>query len=154
MSFEDEYQRRGKKKSSIAPWLPAMGFILLVAFGAIAFVLSEPVHEFIYEQFFLEDEIQNNVPLSESFGREEIQYVVGVVIFLLVTMLGGLFYAMFAPKPAAENRVTERDMKREREAKLKEQMERKKRKQVLNKQYAAERARREKEQERNKSRRQ
>jgi hypothetical protein len=140
MSFEDEYveQYRQKGKNNIAKWLPALGLMLVLALVAIAFVLAEPVHEFVYEQFFFERELENGTAPADSFNQDEMQYVVGGVIFMAMLLFAGFLYALMAPrtnKPV----VTERDLKKERQGIHKEKKRAKVRRQKINKQYAKER---------------
>ena len=138
MSFEDEYAGRNRKRSGITPWLPALGFLLLIALGGISFVLSEPAHELIYENFFQEREIsEGTFGTEESFDQENMQYVVGGIIFLSMLMLVGLLYTMFAPK--GPKKITEADMLKERKQKQAAVLQAKKRKQMMNKEFAKER---------------
>lgn len=139
MSFEDEYVRRAKKKSRLQAFLPLIGLILVIAFAAISFILMEPAHEFLYTQFFEEQEIRNGTPLEDSFSREEIGYVVGVSIFVILVMIAGLLYAAGAPKEKVK--VTERELKQEKLRKEAEARAMKRRKQEINKAVAAERER-------------
>lgn len=143
MSFEDEYAGRNKSKSPLTAFLPLMGLFLIVSLGAIAFIASEPVHELIYEQFFVDQELREGTPASESFMRDEIQYAVAGGLFVILVLLSGALYAAFAPKP--DKVVTERELKQEKAKKEQELREQKRRKQMINKKVAAERERREKE---------
>ena len=135
MSFEDEYTGRSRQKSSINKWLPAFGFLLLIALAAISFVLSEPVHELLYVQLFEQSEIENFTPPEESFDQEIVQYGVGVVLFFALVLVVGLLYAAFAPKK--QKTISERDLKKERQQMEREAKARQIQKQKMNKQYAS-----------------
>ncbi|RMG75256.1 MAG: hypothetical protein D6711_07140 [Chloroflexi bacterium] len=139
MAFEDEYVRRSKKKSSLQKFLPLIGLLLIISFAAISFILMKPAHEFLYTQFFEAQEIRNGTPLEDSFSRDEVQYVVGVAIFVILIMVSGLLYAAGAPKE--KMKVTERELKQEKLRKEAEYREMKRRKQAINKAVAAERER-------------
>lgn len=140
MGFEDEYARRNRKRNPITPFLPVLGLFMLVALGAVAFVLSDPVHQFIYEEFFQEEEQQNGTLPEDSFNQDEAQYMVGGGLFVILLMVMGLLYAMFAPKP--DKTVTERELKKEKMEMQREAELRKRRKQQMNKQKAMDRQRR------------
>lgn len=139
MGFEDEYAGRGRKKSGIKAFLPFFGLILIVAFAAIAIILSKPVHEFLYTEFFEESEIRNATPIEDSFLNDQVQYVVALVIFIIMVMIGGLLYAAGAPKEKIK--VTERELKQEKLRREEEIRAMKRRKQAINKAVAAERER-------------
>jgi hypothetical protein len=150
MSFEDEYAGRQKQSNNLRAFLPIMGLMLLVAFGAIAWIASEPLHDFVYEEFFQQEEATDGIlPGDEnSFARDEVQYFFAAGTFLLLLMLSGFTYALFAPKPT--KLATEAELKKEREAKRREAVEKKRRRQTINKQMAAERERKEREAQRRK----
>lgn len=139
MAFEDEYAGRGRKRSGINAFLPFLGLILIISFGAIAYILSEPVHQYIYTQFIEESEIRNATPVEDSFDNEKIQYVVGGAIFIILVMIGGALYALGAPKEKIK--VTERELKQEKLRREEEVRAMKRRKQAINKAVAAERER-------------
>jgi hypothetical protein len=126
MGFEDEYAGRKKKKDPITAFLPFLGLILAMAFAAIAWVLREPAHEFLIEQ------------ISDFPQEEEMAYAVAGVLFLIMMMLAALVYALFAPKPH-HKLVTEKELKREKEAIDREHLERKRRKRRMRQQAAKER---------------
>lgn len=111
-----------------------MGLLLIVSLGAIAFVVSDPLHQLLYNEFFLQQGY-------EDFADENFKYLVAVITFVLLLTLASLLYAAFQPSKA--NRVTERDLKKERDRRRKEQEEQKRRKQMINKKVAAERRERE-----------
>lgn len=131
MSFEDEYAGKGRgKKKGLAPWLPVMGLLLAVALGAIAYVLSGPLHELLYNEFFLPQGYQD-------FQDESFKYLISVILFMVLLTFSGLLYAAFQPSRA--NKVTERELKKERERRHREIAERKRRKQMINRKVARER---------------
>lgn len=131
MSFEDEYaaKRRPKSKNSINAFLPVMGLLLAVALGAVAFVLSGPVHELVMDN------------MSSFPAGTTAQYVVAGALFVILLMVSGLLYAAFIPKP--KQKVTEASLKREKEEVEAERLARKKRQKELQRQAARDRERRE-----------
>ena len=126
MAFEDEYKGRQKKKDPLKAFLPAIGLLLALAFAAIAFFLREPVQQLLIDQNVLTE------PVDEKVG-----YVIGGVIFLVLMLFAGFIFALFAPKPA--KRVTESELKKEREAMQREAQERKERRRKMQKQAFQER---------------
>lgn len=131
MSFEDEYveKKHNQKGTSIAGFLPVLGLVMAVAIGAVAFVLSGPVHELLMENL-------DNVPADQ-----EVQYVVGGVLFLVMLLFAAMIFAAFAPKPAKT--VSEMELKKEKMGKERDRKAAKRRKQQMARQMAAERAKRE-----------
>lgn len=125
-SFQDEFGEtpEEKKKTTINAFLPLFGLVLIIAFGAIAYVLSEPLTTLLRENV-------DGIP-----AEQEVQYVVGGVIFLVMLMLSGMMYAMFAPKP--QLRVTEAELKKERMLDAREKKARQLRKQQMNRKAAEE----------------
>lgn len=119
-------RRDDKKKSSLNAFLPAMGFLMIIALGAVSYVLSAPIQEFLID----------NV-ISDFPAEVEGQYAVAGALFLVLLMLTGMIYAAFAPKP--QQRVTEKELKKEKEEAEAERRARKKRQQELRKQAARER---------------
>lgn len=124
MSFEDEYQGRSleARSTTIKAFLPVMGFLLLIVLGVMAYFLSEPVHELLMDNL-------DGVPADE-----EVRYLVGAVLFVVMTMVVGMVYAAFAPKPSKT--VTESQLKRERMMLDAEKKARRKRKQAANRKMA------------------
>ena len=118
------------RSTTIKAFLPVMGLFLLVAVGAVSYVLSEPAHQAMIDNI-------DNIPADV-----EVQYLVGAVIFVVLLMFVGMVYAAFAPKPG--KRVTEAEMKRERMMKEREKKMQKKRKQEINRQMAESRKQSEK----------
>lgn len=124
MSFEDEYSGRDMEaqKTSIRAFLPVMGFFLLIALGAVSYVLSAPVHELVMENV-------DGVPADQ-----EVQYLVAGVLFVVLMMFVGMLYAAFAPKP--QKRVTEAELKRERVAVQREKEARRRNRRDVNRKMA------------------
>jgi hypothetical protein len=125
MSFEDEYVRRPVKKNPLNAYLPILGLILAVALGAIAFVLSEPLHTLLMDNF-------DTIPPDK-----EVQYAIGGITFFVFVLFAGLLYAAFSPK--SEKTVSERELQKERVAKNKQKESNRKRKRKLNLKAAQER---------------
>lgn len=128
MSFaEDPYRGRRRKKSPLSAYLPVLGLFLAVALGAVAYVLSAPVHELLIDN------------IADFPTETEIQYVVALILFGVLVLFAGLIYAAFAPKPPKT--VSEADLKKERIEIDKEKRARKKRKREANRKMAKERER-------------
>ena len=121
--FGEEYGEKSvKKKTSVRAFLPIFGLFLVVAFAAIAFVLSEPLTT------LLRDTI-DGIP-----AEDEVQYVVAGMTFLVLLLFSGMVYAMFARKP--QLRVTEAELKKERTLSIAEKKARQRRRIQMNKQAA------------------
>jgi hypothetical protein len=122
----DEDYRGVKQKKGISPraFLPAIGLILIIAFGAIAYVAS--------------------TPLQKSFGsdlgmpdRDTGKLFFGVATFLVLVLSTGLLFTILGPKKGKQ--VSERDMDKERKMKQAEELMRKKRKEQAKVKMAQER---------------
>lgn len=132
----DNYQgggsiKQAEKRNRITAYLGVIGFIAVVVFLGIAFVLSGPVTDMLSNSIagFPTDTIAlgtSSVPVMQVF--------VIVVLFMLFMLVSWMVYAFFTPKP--EKEVTENVLAKERDAKRREQMAMKKRKQLMNKQRA------------------
>jgi membrane protein implicated in regulation of membrane protease activity len=120
----------GSNKSSLNAFLPVIGLLLALALGAVAYVLSGPAHDFLMQNV-------SGVP-----DQPEVQYVVAGVLWLLLLLLSGMIYAMFAPKPTKT--ASEAQLKKEKIEMQKEAVARKKRQQEINRNMAREREAREK----------
>jgi uncharacterized iron-regulated membrane protein len=134
MSAERRYIEQLSKKRGITRWLPALGFLMALALAGVAYVLSEPVHEMVYDS------------LSSQQGevdKETVRYGVMFLLFVLFLAVAGMLYALFAPKP--KYKVTEKDLAKERAQNELQRRKEKERKHRLNKQVAAERERKLKE---------
>lgn len=125
MSFEDEYVRKKKKKDPITAFLPAIGLLLIVAIGAVSYILSEPAHKFLSENM-------SGVPADKEVG-----YVVGFVIFIVLMLFIAMIYAAFAPKPP--KLVSEKQLQKEKDDREREMRERKKRQRAISRKMAEER---------------
>ncbi|TVR23298.1 MAG: hypothetical protein EA396_03445 [Anaerolineaceae bacterium] len=140
-SVQRDYQNRMSKRKSITKWLPVLGLLLAIAMAALAFILSEPVHSWLYDSFFADSERLRGIQgTSDSFDQEIVQYVVGGVMFFLFMVFFATIYALFAPK--RKIKVSEKQLKKEREEKQAEVRRAKKRRQQLNRKMAAEREKR------------
>lgn len=115
MGTDEEYGSSGKRRRSkgIRPWLPLIGLLLLLSFGAMAFVLSEPLYNAAASTFVMD--------VTPEVGR----LVAGVVLFVVFSFIGLIIYAIFAPKRT--HLTNEHLLERERQAKKAEQVAKKKR---------------------------
>lgn len=100
--------------------LPVMGFLLIGASAAIAFVAAEPATE------LLRDNLRGVPP------EDGIQIAVGFGIFLTLLMIFSLFYAIGAPKPKKMDQVSEKELEKEKKARQREKLEQRKRRRAVN----------------------
>jgi len=130
MSFEDVYASKPKKKNALNAFLPLIGLFLIAAGAAVGYVLSKPATEWLQNTVLPNnyDDIANNF--------ETVQLIVGIVIAVILLLFTAMIYAAFAPKPT--KLVSERELKKEKEDKLAEELARKKRKQEVNRKMAEE----------------
>lgn len=140
MGLEDEYAGRGKAESKgVRPFLPIMGLVLIIAFGAIGYVLSPNAVMLA----------QNNLNgfdggcydaggkiICENTG---IQLIFAGLIFVVLMGFAGFFLALFSPKPKTDKLSTEKQLKKEKVEREKERLARKRRKQEINRRVAKER---------------
>lgn len=130
MSFEDEYVSKPKKKNALNAFLPLIGLFLIAAAAAVGFVLSKPATEWLRDTV-----LPNNYQdITDNF--ETVQLIVGVVVAVVILLFTAMIYAAFAPKPT--KLVSERELKKEKDDKLAEELARKKRKQEVNRKMAEE----------------
>lgn len=130
MSFEDEYAVKPKKKNPINAFLPLIGLFLIAAAGGIGFVLSGPVTQSLQTSILA----SNADDIAQNY--ETVQLIVGIVIAIVILLFVAMIYAMFAPKPT--KLTSEKELQREKEDRLAEQLARKRRKQEVNRKMAAE----------------
>jgi hypothetical protein len=104
MSYDDQMRIR-ERRDPMRKFLPAMGMILVVAFGAISWVLHEPLRDLLVEQI-------SSLPRPNQDGFKEVGYVAGGTLFIVLVMLAALFYAAFAPKP--DKKVSNQFLKEEK----------------------------------------
>lgn len=124
--MENEYVKRRRKKNPLNAFLPILGLILAIALGAVSYVLSEPLQDFLVANV-------NNFP-----SEQEAQIVVGVVLFVVLLLFAALIYAIFAPKPP--RMISENVLRDERVQKEKDRVKAKRRRQQLNREAAKRRA--------------
>jgi membrane protein insertase Oxa1/YidC/SpoIIIJ len=129
LGTDEEYSAYGrvKQRRSIRAFLPVMGLILIVCFGAIAWVLAPMLY--------------NLLGASLGFPANWGPLFFGVVVFVVLLFFSYVLYAMFAPRKARG--INERDLEKERIAY--EKMRRAKRKVKRNNAIEMGRANKEKE---------
>lgn len=127
MSFENEYARSKKKKDPIRAFLPVIGLVLIVCFAAISWVVHEPIRDALAENV-------TDLPQPGQDGFEEIGYVAGGAVFVVLLMITSLMYSAFAPKP--EKIVSERELLREKKERAAEKKARERRKKEIYRQQA------------------
>ncbi len=99
-----------KKKDPLRPFYPIIGLIVAAIAGAIAYFGASPAYELIRTNL-----LQNATGLPPV---EQMELLVGVMIFLVIMMLFGLVFAAFQPRtPRA---VTERGLLEEKQEKERE----------------------------------
>lgn len=114
-----------QKNSSFNAFLPALGFVLVIALGAVSYLLSGPLHRFLLEQ---------NLGIPANV---EVQYLIAGLLWIVLMLFSSMMYAAFAPKP--DKMASERQLKVEKEDKQKQEAARKKRQQEINRKVAKER---------------
>ncbi|MDZ4669368.1 MAG: hypothetical protein SH821_00730 [Phototrophicales bacterium] len=130
MSFEDEYMSKAKKKTPLNAFLPLIGLFLLAAAAGVGFSLSKPLTEWL-QNTILPD---NSQDIADNF--EVVQLVVGAVVAVIILLFAAMMYAVLAPKPT--KLTNERELKKEKEDKVAEDIARKKRRQEVNRKMAEE----------------
>jgi predicted membrane protein len=115
------------KKSPISAFLPAMGLILLIAFGVISWVLAPDLLRWTVREF-------------DGFSGNEFEPIImktafAALIFLVLTSLTGLAVAIFVPRK--RSKVKENDLNKERKANVKRVKQQKKKQRKFAKQARA-----------------
>lgn len=125
--MEDEYSGL---KHNTRSWntilLPVMGFLLAGASAIIAFVAADPATELLRDS------------LSGIPDDDGVKYAVGFGIFLILMLFFSMFYAILAPKPKKMDRVSERELDKEKKAREREKKEQRKRRRAINREMARE----------------
>lgn len=110
------------EQNSSKPYLRLAGFVLAIAFGVIAFILSEPA-----AQTFL-DIANVDIPFDLARG------LVGITIFTVLLLFSYFLFAIFAPKD--KRTTTEKELEKERAMKQAEIKAKKKRMREINRKQA------------------
>jgi uncharacterized membrane protein len=109
MSSQEFGGKYAKKKPPWwKPFLPLLGLLLLVIFGAVSFVLSGPVAAQV-----------DAMVTQRALPMREMQIISGIAIFIVQVFFVAMIYAIFQPK--GPKGVTERELDREKREMLKEQ---------------------------------
>jgi type VI protein secretion system component VasK len=111
----DEYSGKyaPKKKDPLKPFLPLIGMAILFILGGIAFVLSEPLLQFL----------QQRVPQALD---PRMRWALAAVIFIVGVMIIGLIYSAVTPK--GPKGITERELDKQKQERAKEEQAAKRRK--------------------------
>lgn len=128
LGTDEEYSASGKKQrgKGLRPFYPLIGLVLIGAFGAIAYVLGEPLANAIANAGVLG-------PGGYGDNFEVFTWIIRGAIFAALVLIGALLYAVGAPKPKSYRGVNERDLDKERRARQQAELEaKKKRKKVRN----------------------
>ncbi len=109
------------RKSPISALLPAMGVILLLAYGYVGWALAPELIAWTADEFsgFSGNEFDENI-MRTAFAA---------FIFLVFTSLTGLAVAIFVPRK--RSRVNEKDLDKERKANTKRIKQQKKKQREL-----------------------
>jgi phosphotransferase system glucose/maltose/N-acetylglucosamine-specific IIC component len=110
-----------KPKEPLRPFYPIIGLIIAAIAGAIAYFAAPPAYELIRANF-----LQNATGLPPV---DQMELLIGVMIFLVIVMLFGLLFAAFQPRtPKA---VTERGLLEEKQEKERERRRAKQRQRTM-----------------------
>ena len=130
LGTDEEYSGSGKKHRSkgLRAFYPLIGLILAAAFGAIAFVLGQPIA----------DSLANSGLFAGVYGDDyvTVTWIVRGVIFFVLVLIGALLFSFAAPKPKGSTGVTERGMDKERKERLAAELEAKKRRKKVRNELA------------------
>jgi len=130
---EDEYGGGIKKKErrGLRPLLPALGLVLVVAFGGISFVLGPEVAKFA----------STRLGFRVSGPDDPVNYVFMGILLIAFLALTAVIIAMATPKKKTDKLATEQQLKREKDEKEKERLARKARQREVQRKMAEERRR-------------
>jgi MFS family permease len=125
MGVEDEYSGRTRKVKSkgVKPYLPIMGLVLAIAFGAIGYIIGPKLAEVASKQF--------NFELTT-----QIEWVFRGAVFLIGLGIAAIAIGAATPKPKTEKLATERNLAKERAQRRKEHVASKKRQREINRRMA------------------
>ncbi len=126
---DDDYRMRQGGTNWQKVLMPVMGLLLFGCAAAIGFALSEPATDFVRSNV-------GNIPPGP-----EIQAAVGFGIFLILLLIFGAVYALFAPKP--DKIISESELAKEKKARERERLAQRRRRREINQQMARERRERE-----------
>lgn len=126
--FEDEYHGgvRQEKRAGIRPFIPVLGFLLILSMGAIGFVIGPNVAAFASQRMGFEI-------------SDEIIWIFRGVIFFLLLAVAAMIYAFAVPKKKTDKLATEKQLLKEKQEKEKERLAEKKRKALIQRKMAEER---------------
>jgi heme exporter protein D len=105
MMTEEDYHLKQAKKVSIRAFLPIFGLILIIAFGAIAYIFGVPLTELL----------RGFIPISPD-DLDTFDWISRAIIFLALVMIATLVYSIAIPKK--KDIVTERALEKERNARI------------------------------------
>lgn len=116
MGTDENYGIRKARRISIRAFLPLIGLILIIVFGAIAVVFAPTLTNIISDSITIPPSLADNFDL-----------VSGGVIFFALVLSATMLYTIAAPKP--KRGVTERGLDRERKERIQAAKDAKKTKQ-------------------------
>lgn len=118
-------QKRGRRA------FPAVGFILILAMGAIVWVVTPPLTE------FLDRTLLTNYRIPRS-DLPTVQIGIGLILFFLLSTLTALIVSALAPKRAVS--VKETDLIKEREEMQRKRKAERLRQRQINRQFREQRS--------------
>jgi hypothetical protein len=116
-----------KKKARGQSYWPVIGFILILACAAIAYVVGPAVVQWLDDG----NVIRGFPPPRSQVPRESINWILRGILFVVLTLLGSLAVAAAVPKKKIA--VNEKALTKERAAMVNEKKARKMRQQMMNK---------------------
>jgi predicted histidine transporter YuiF (NhaC family) len=128
MMTEEDYRLKQGRRTTIRAFLPLFGLILIIAFGAIAFIFGAS----------LTDLLVSMIPSIASVELTTLDWISRAIIFLALVMVATLIYSIAIPKK--KDIVTERALEKERKDRMEAQKQEKLRQRQVKAKMAKERA--------------
>lgn len=117
---------RQERRAGIRPFIPVLGFLLILSLGAVSFVIGPNVAQFASQRMGFEI-------------SDEITWIFRGVIFFLLMAFAAMVYAIAVPKQKKDKLATEKQLLKEKQEKERARQEAKKRKAMIQKKIAEER---------------
>lgn len=105
MMTEEDYRLKQGKRTTIRAFLPLFGLILIIAFGAIAYIFGQS----------LTDLLRGFIPIAAN-DLTTFDWISRAVIFFALVMITTLIYSIAIPKK--KDVVSERALEKERKARV------------------------------------
>lgn len=118
---DKDYGGEGAIKKAGRNWqrilLPVVGLVMIIAAGAIAFLLSRPAGVLLRSR------------IAPGADMQSIQLAAGIGIFLVIIMVFGALYAAIVPKPPKG--ISEGELDKEKKERFEEAQRAKRRKREM-----------------------